>query len=198
MLRIAVIACNETEDIELIVPTDIWRRAGARVDLISLEKKNSIVLQTGTKISCTNTIDRTNLSQYNAIYLPGGEGHKKYRLDAWPPKNNDSVTRLQTALKNFSNDPKKVILAMSAAPRILGELELLKNNKFTCYPGYEEGLTNGKFVSKNIVIDDKLITGRAPGSSFEFAYTVLGFFDQKSESEIVRKQIIDKYKQMED
>lgn len=197
MIRIAAIACNETEDIELIVPTDIWRRAGVRVDLISLEKKNSIVLQTGTKISCTNTIDRTNLSQYNAIYLPGGEGHKKYRLDAWPPKNNDSVTRLQTAIKNFMSDDSKILLAASSSPKILGELELLTNINYTCYPGFEEGLTNGNFIDKNVVIDKKLISARAPASMFEFAYTVLEHYFSKKDSDATKKQIVDKYKNMD-
>lgn len=175
MIRIAVIACNETEDIELLVPVDLWRRVGFRVDIISLEKKNSIVLQSGTKISCNNSIDRTNIAQYNAIYLPGGNGHKKYFIDAWPIKNNDNVTKLHKFLVKFDEEKEKYILSMCAAPSILLELNIIKNNKYTCYPGYQG---NGKnYVNQPVVIDDKLITGRSPGCAFDFAYAVIKTFE---------------------
>ena len=75
MVRVAVIVANKSEDIETIVPVDIWRRAGIIVKLISIEKKKSLILSNGMKISCDDILAKENLSKYNAIYLPGGLGH---------------------------------------------------------------------------------------------------------------------------
>lgn len=188
MIRIAVIACNETEDIELITPVDIWRRAGLRVDTISLEKKNSILLSSGVKISCDGIIETTNLDQYNAIYLPGGSGHKKYFVENWPPKNNEGVVKLQKHLLKF-NENKKGIYAMCAAPSVLGYLGILDGVKATCYPGFEETFKK-TYVNEPICIDKHIITGRSPAASFDFSFAVMEKLLGKDAVAKIKKEII--------
>lgn len=195
MVRIAIISCNEIEEMELVVPLDIWRRAGFRVDVISLEKKNTIVLQNGLKVSSDTTIDKANINQYNAIYLPGGKGHRKYFVDAWPAKNNDNVLKLQKFLMKFAETKGKYIFAMCAAPKILNELGLLSKNKYTCYPGFEKG-NEKNYTKANICVDNEFITGRAPGAVLEFSYAVIEELDGKDKVEKVRNEIFDLYEPM--
>lgn len=190
MVRIAIISCNETEEMELVVPLDIWRRAGFRVDLISLEKKNTIILQNGLKISCDQTIDKANINQYNAIYLPGGGGHKKYFVDAWPAKNNDNVLKLHKFLEKFNDTKDKYILAMCAAPKLLIHLNLINNRKFTCYPSFEKG-DEKNYVDKAVVVEKELITGRSPAAVFEFAYAVIDALESDKKVKKVKTEIID-------
>ena len=189
MIKIAVIACFETEDIELIVPVDIWRRAGIWVDIISLEKKNSIILQSGTKFSCNSIIEKSNLSLYHAIYLPGGNGHKRYFKDAWSAKNIDVVERLHKNLIKFAENEQKYILAMCAAPTILAHLDLLGDNKVTCYPGYETTFKKN-YINENVVVNKRMITGKAPGLSFEFALRVIEELVDKKTAKKVKEEII--------
>lgn len=188
MIRIAVIACNETEDIELITPIDIWRRAGLRVDTISLEKKNSILLSSGVKISCDGVIETTNLDQYNAIFLPGGNGHKKYFIENWPPKNNEGVAKLQKHLLKF-HENKKGIYAICAAPSVLGTLGILNGIKATCYPGFESTFKN-TYVDEPVCIDKHIITGRSPAAAMDFSFAVIEKLLGKKEVEKLKKTII--------
>lgn len=188
MIRIAVIACNEIEDIELIAPIDLWRRAGFRVDAISLEKKNSIILNSGIKISCDNVIEKTNLDQYNAIYLPGGSGHKKYFIENWPPRNNEGIIRLHKYLNKF-RDEKKYILAMCAAPSLLGSLGMLKGVKTTCYPGYEATFKD-TYVDVPCIMDQFIITGRSPSAAFDFSYLVMEVLGGKKLVDKIKKETI--------
>ena len=188
MIRIAVIACNETEDLELIGPVDLWRRAGFRVDTISLEKKNTIVLNSGVKVSCDNIIEKTNLEQYNAIYLPGGSGHEKYFIENWPPRNNDGVVKLQKALNKF-HSMGKYIIAMCAAPCVLGALGFLDGIKATCYPGYEETFKKS-YVDEPVVVDKHIITGRSPAAIFDLSFTVIKILEDEKLVDKIKKQII--------
>ncbi len=188
MIRIAVIACNETEDLEFIGPVDLWRRAGFRVDTISLEKKNTIVLNSGVKVGCDNIIEKTNLEQYNAIYLPGGSGHTKYFIENWPPRNNDGVVKLQKALNKF-NSSNKYIVAMCAAPSVLGALGFLKDIKATCYPGFQETFKS-TYVDEPVVVDKHIITGRSPAAVYELAFAVIKELENESLVQKVKKQII--------
>lgn len=190
MIRIGIICCNEAEEIELVTPLDIWRRVGFRVDLISLEKKNTIILQNGLKISCDQTIDKANINQYHAIYLPGGGGHKKYFVDAWPPKNNDNVLKLHKFLDKFNESDDKYIIAMCAAPSVLISLGLLKGRKFTCYPGFEKGAKD-LYVNKSVCVEDGLITARAPASAKELAYTVIEVLDSAKKVSDLKATIFD-------
>jgi len=190
LIRIAIILCNESEDIETIVPTELWRRAGILVDLISLEKKNNIVLQNQTKICCNKIISEVNLTQYNALYLPGGNGHVKYREESWTPKNNANVTKLVKYIDKFAANPDKYLLAMCASPLILGERKLLVGHKATGYPGFQDSYKQ-QYLDESVVVSKNIITGRAPGSAFDFAYKVIEILVDAETALKVKEDIID-------
>ncbi len=197
--RIAIMAANENEDIEIFVPLDLWRRAGIDVHIISVEKKNAITLQSGTRITCNDVIARVNLSQYNAIYLPGGNGHMKFKHEHWVHKlAPDEETKLEKYLKKFAKEDgskedgvqkdMRYIISMCAAPSVLGEMGLLKDIKSTCFPGFETSFTK-TYVDEPVVIDKNFISGRAPGAAFELAFTVIIELFGKREANAVAKQI---------
>ncbi len=185
MIKIAVIACHETDDIELIVPVTIWRKAGMRVDIISLDKKNSVILQSGTKFGCNGIIEKTNFSQYNAIYLPGGVGAKRYFSSDWTPKNIDVVLRLHKALDQFVKTDKKYIIAIDQAPKILLELGLLPSSaKIACNPELKSVLKSN-YCPDNVVISKSFITAKDVTAAFDLTFSVINeLVDKKTASTI--------------
>lgn len=185
MVKIAAIACHETDDIELIVPITVWRKVGIRVDIISLDKKNSIILQSGTKFSCNGIIEKTNFSQYNAIFLPGGVGSKRYFSSDWTPKNIDVVLRLHKALEQFAKNDKKYIIAIDQAPKILHELNLLPSAaKVACNPELKTVLKN-HYSDNNVVVYKNLITGKQVSETFELTFTAIQeLLDKKTSTAI--------------
>ncbi len=181
-VRIAIMIAHESEDTEVIVPYDIWKRAGLIVELISIEKKNTIVLQSGTKVYANDTLERTNLDQFNAIYLPGGKGHVRF-------KDGVKCEKLIKSLQKFSHEKNKWLLAMCASPSVLSDLNLVTNQKMTCYPGFEASLGNS-YEDKDVVVSHNFITGRSLAYAIDFSLTVIKELLGKEETELVKKEII--------
>lgn len=180
MIRIAVIVANKSEDIETIVPVDIWRRAGLIVKLISIEKKKSLILSYGSKLSCDDVLSKENLSKYNAIYLPGGEGHLKF--------NDVDAPRLISFLNKYGSSPQIVFMAMCASPEVYGGLGMLKSVKFTCYPGYEKKFAK-TYVNKGVVVDKNFITAKSAAYAVPFALAAVAKLINKDAAQKVAKEI---------
>lgn len=180
---IAVIVANKCEEMEVIVPIDIWRRAGISVQVISIEKKKSLILQNGVHISCDDILAKENLSKYSAIYIPGGKGCVDF-LDV------AKCSKLITFLKKASADNVN-IFACCAAPTVLNQLGLIDKVKVTCYPGYEPGLKH--FVKQDVVIDKNFITSKASGTTIDFALTVVKKLVSLPKAKAVAQEICYKY-----
>lgn len=78
------------------------------IDIISLENKLAINLESGLKVHCDLLFDKTNLSHYNAIYLPGGVGAKWFNYEKWG-KPHPSILKLEEIIKKFLNDNEKYV-----------------------------------------------------------------------------------------
>lgn len=185
-IRIAIMVANECEDVEIVAPYDLWKRAGLIIELVSVEKKNTIILQSGAKIYCNGILERTNLDQFNAIYLPGGKGHTKFKEEKYCEK-------LIKTLKKFAFEKNKWLFAMCAAPSILGELDLLGDSKATAYPGFEKSLGDN-FEDKPVVASGNIITGKSLSSSIDFALTVIEkLIDKKTANKVAKEILYDNY-----
>lgn len=180
MLRIAIIVANKSEDIEVVVPADLWRRAGIFVRLISIEKKKNIILSNGSKLTCDDILSKENLSQYNAIYLPGGDGHFKF--------NDIDTPKLIAFLKKYEKTTSKTFMSLCASAEVYGKLGMLENVKATCYPGFESSFKK-TYVNKDVVVSENFITGKAPGSAYAFALTAISKLLNKNAANKVAKEI---------
>ncbi len=166
-VRIGILVANEADEMQVIIPIQIWKKAGFIVELISLEKKNSVILQNEVKVSCNGTIDKINLSQFNSIYIPGGDSYKKF-LD---PKFDPKIMKILQ--KDFLNE-KKNIFTMGEALKILIEWDLLNKRKCTGHKSLKSDTPKGLFDEKNpIVVSKGLITARGSLNSYNFALEVV-------------------------
>ena len=180
---IAIIAANQCEEMEVVIPADIWRRAGLAVQIISIEKKKSLIMQNGVHLSCDDILAKENLSKYSAIYLPGGKGCFTF-LD--PNVCAKLIAHLKKALKS-----KILIMANCAAPTILSQLGLIDNVKVTCYPGYEKDIK--KHCKDDVVIDKNFITSKAAGTTIDFTLAVIKKLISPAKAKEIAKQICYKY-----
>ena len=82
------------------------------------------------------------------------------------------------------------LAAICAAPTLLGRWGLLEGKDAVCYPGMEEGLTGAQpRMDRGVVVDGKIITGRAAGSAFDFGLALVEALAGKEESDKVRHGI---------
>ena len=64
--------------------------------------------------------------------------------------------------------------AICAAPAvILGTCGLLKDKKATTYPGFENKEDGAIYTKRGVEADGNIITAKAPGFTFEFAFTIV-------------------------
>ena len=128
MKKIGIVLANELRDVDLFIPLSLWRKAKIMVDLISLEKKNSVMMESGTKVSCNTTFDVTNMSQYNALYFPGGVGIERFYPENWPIKDHNGPIKLFKTLESFRLDKNKYLLVTANSSRIIHSNNLLGNS----------------------------------------------------------------------
>jgi 4-methyl-5(b-hydroxyethyl)-thiazole monophosphate biosynthesis len=161
-MRVLVPLAEGFEETEAITTIDILRRAG--IDTVTAALKNNPV--TGShKISVLADKLLDENEEFNAIALPGGmPGSSNLRND----------NRIIKVVKKI-NASGGLTAALCAAPIVLAKAGILKGKKYTCYPGFENEITEGIFTNKNVVIDGAIITGKGAGHAVSFALAIVAF-----------------------
>ncbi len=165
--KIAIMVTDGNEDIEVITPADIWRRAGIEVELISIDSKVDINLAHGTKIKADKLQFNTNINDYDAVYFPGGPGYTNYAKAF--SKNGDFINTLRDKF-NETND--KFILALCAAPDFLAQVDLINYRNATCYRGFEKRFKD-TYQHVPVCSHQHLITGASCFYAADFAIMVV-------------------------
>lgn len=157
-MKAGIICANGLEECEGLIVYDLLYRSGIDVKLIGLtdEVTSSHELTFKTNINI-NDFDYKN---YDCIVLPGGMPGTK---------NLEANNKVQEIIDYFVAN-NKLIGAICAAPSILNHKGLLKDNKFTCFPGFECGLNS---TCQKVEKDGNIITARGLGANFEFAYEII-------------------------
>ena len=69
----------------------------------------------------------------------------------------------------------KLVAAICAAPMVLGKYKYLKGKNYVCFPGCESSEFEGNLQNQNAVVDGNIITSKACGTTFEFAYEIIKY-----------------------
>ncbi|CAM4206516.1 type 1 glutamine amidotransferase domain-containing protein [Gillisia limnaea] len=155
--RIAILATDGFEEIELTSPKEAMEKEGFQVDIIST-KPGKIKAWDKTDWSkeyeVNYTLDQVKPSDYNALMLPGGV------------LNPDKLRRSEKALEFVREFFKqhKPVAAICHAPWILIDAEVVKGRKMTSFSSLRKDLENAgaNWVDQEVVVDEGFITSRNP------------------------------------
>ena len=165
MARVAFIADDLFEDSELRVPWDRIRAAGHETVLVGLERAKRIAGKQG-KESFTTDARAADVSadDFDAIVIPGGYSPDKIRMDI-------DMVRL---VRNMFTAGKPVA-AVCHGPWMLVEADALDGRTVTSWPSLKTDLINAgaRWVDRQVVEDDNLITSRRPDDLEAFSEAVL-------------------------
>lgn len=180
-MKVLIPLAEGFEEIEAVTVIDLLRRADINAVTAAL-KKNPV---TGAHdISVTADILLDNLIadnvNFGAIILPGG-------MPGSANLKNDP--RIITIIKQI-NKAGGLTAALCAAPIVLSEAGILQGKKFTCYPGYEDEITEGIYTNENVVSDGPVITGKGAGPAALFALAVVEFLKGRKTAEKIKNQIM--------
>ena len=172
-MKTMIIVAQGLEECEALVTYDLLFRAGIETDLVGLDCE--ITSSHNVTFKPHKLIDDINLDEYDCLVLPGG-------MPGTLNLENDN--RVQKIIDKFVEEDK-YIAAICAAPSILIHKNLIQNNKFICYPGFENGLTP---ANEKAVQDNKIITGKGLGAAFEFSYLIIkNLINEDKAKEILNK-----------
>jgi protease I len=155
--RVAFLFTEGVEQVELTEPLDAVRKAGADVDLISLEVGEVQMfnhLDKGDTIEATCAVSDANGSDYDALVVPGGVANPdRLRTD------QDAVRFVRSF---FERDRPTGLICH--APWMLIEAGVAEGRTVTSWPSLQTDLRNAgaEWVDKEVVVDNGLVTSRKP------------------------------------
>lgn len=152
------------EELEAVTITDLLTRAGINVVTAGLDQK-TVIASRGMKLVADNLLDDVLEKDFDMIVLPGG-------LPGADHLNNDQ--RIQTIVKRLAAN-NKYTAAICAAPRILATAGLLEGKRVTSFPGALDNfpVNNLSYEESAVVVDDKIVTSRGPGTAMDFSLTLI-------------------------
>lgn len=162
-MKIFVFLADGFEEIEAIVPIDIFRRAGFDVTTVSISNSLEVTGAHNIKVFADALFSKTDFSENDLLYMPGG----------MPGTRNLDAHAGLKALLLIQAGEKKPIAAICAAPLILGKLDLLEGLEAICYPGYEENLLGATLSKEKIVKSGLVSTAKGAGVAMEFALKIV-------------------------
>jgi protease I len=155
--RIAIIAAEMVERVELVEPRKALEDAGAETDLISL-KPGEITsfdhFDPADKLKVDRAVEEVQESEYDALMIPGGVGN---------PDQLRGDENVVSFVRDFFASGKPVA-AICHAPWVLVEAGVVQGRKLTSWPTLQTDIRNagGNWVDEQVVVDQGLVTSRKP------------------------------------
>jgi deglycase len=155
--RVAIVATDMVEQVELLEPRKALDEAGATTELISIEPgkiQGFNHYDKGDEIPVDRTIEEASANEYDALLLPGGVGN---------PDTLRTDENVVSFVRGFFEQGKPVA-AICHGPWTLVEAGVVRDRTLTSWPSIQTDIRNagGKWVDEEVHVDQGLVTSRKP------------------------------------
>jgi protease I len=166
--KVAFLATDGVEQVELTEPKKALEQAGATVHVISPkggEIKAWKMKDWGETIRSDKSLDQAKAADYDALVLPGGVIN---------PDDLRTDPRAVSFVKEFAQSGKPVA-AICHGPWTLIEAGVVKGRKITSWPSLKTDLKNAgaNWVDEQVVLDGNFITSRKPDDISAFSRKII-------------------------
>jgi protease I len=155
--RVAILATDGVEQVELLQPREALQAAGADTRVIAphgVTIKGWDIQQWGQEIPVDRTVREAQPDEFDALLLPGGVMNPdKLRVDP------DAVSFVRTFFTSG-----KPIAAICHGPWMLVEADVVRGRTLTSWPSLQTDIRNAgaTWVDQEVVTDRGLVTSRKP------------------------------------
>jgi len=155
--KVAIIAADMVEQVELVEPRKALEDAGAETTLISL-KPGKIQgfnhFDPADELKVDKAIEETDAGDYDALMIPGGVGN---------PDQLRGDENIVSFVRDFF-EAGKPVAAICHGPWVLVEAGVVRDRKLTSWPTLQTDIRNagGNWVDEQVVVDQGLVTSRKP------------------------------------
>jgi protease I len=169
--RVAVLAADGFEKVELTVPVAALRAAGAQVEIVSLRHghiRGVNLHEPASRVAVDHTLSEVSVGDYDALLIPGGF-------------INPDLLRQSAAARQFVRQfdgAGKPIATLCHGPWLLASAGLTAGRSMTSWPGVRDDLVNAgaTWLDRSVVRDGNWLTSRGPQDMVPFVKALVGFF----------------------
>ncbi len=156
--KIAILAADGVEQVELEQPRDAVEQAGAEAELLSVHSGEIQAMTSdinpADRFSVDKVVGEASVDDYAGLIVPGGAVNPdNLRVD------QDAVSFVQEFFKTG-----KPVGVICHGPWILIEADVARGRTVTGYPSIRTDLRNAgaNVVDQEVVVDQGLVTSRSP------------------------------------
>ena len=169
--RVAILAADGFEQVELTVPRAALKRAGAQVEVVSLRPGNIRGMNhqlPGRKVHVDWTLDEAQPEDYDALVIPGGL------------ISPDQLRQEESALnfvRAFDRAGKPMAI-ICHGPWLLVSAGLVRGRRLTSWPAIKDDVKNagGVWEDVPVVRDRNWVSSRGPHDLPKFVEGMLNLF----------------------
>ncbi|MDF1502419.1 type 1 glutamine amidotransferase domain-containing protein [Roseisolibacter sp. H3M3-2] len=174
-VRIAVLAADGVEQVEVTRPVRALERHGAEIEIVSL-RPGSIramnLLYPGKKLRVDRTVVTADPERYDGLHIPGGF------------INPDFVRQSEHALEFVQalEADGKPISTICHGPWVLVSAGLVRGRRLTSWPGIKDDVRNagGVWVDSEVVRDGNWVSSRGPQDLHAFDKAIVEHFARRA------------------
>jgi 4-methyl-5(b-hydroxyethyl)-thiazole monophosphate biosynthesis len=170
------------EEIELVAPVDLMRRAGIEVVLASVEPgpeaMGGVAGRGGIVVKPDVALADLDPSTFDLLFLPGGPGVIALR-------EKGEIAPLASRMIGEG----KPVAAICAAPLLLADAGLLAGRRYTAHDSVVGELPEALFAER-VVEDGPITTSRGPGTAIDLGFAIIRRLKGEAAVEDVAAQIM--------
>lgn len=174
--RIAILAADGVEEVELTKPREAAQQAGAKTEIVS-NTSGTIQAVNGMnkagQLLVDRTVDQVQASDYDALILPGGVAN---------PDRMRQDDRAAQFVRAFF-EQRKPVAAICHGPWMLVEADVVRGRTLTSWPSLQTDIRNagGNWEDVEVDTDHGLITSRKPADLPAFCRKMVEEFAEGQE-----------------
>ena len=169
--KVAILAADMFERVELEEPRKALEDAGADVEVVSIhdgEIKGFDHFDPANTVEVDHTVEQASPEDYDALLIPGGVG------------NPDQLRGDENAVSFVQqfHQAGKPMAVICHGPWVLVESGVVRGKRVTSWPTLETDIRNagGDWVDQEVVVDGNIVTSRKPDDIPAFNREMLRIF----------------------
>ena len=169
--RVAILAADMFERVELEEPRKALESAGAEVEIVSIhdgEIRGFDHFDPAGTVKVDRTVEEASAEDFDALLIPGGVGN---------PDQLRGDENAVSFVRGF-HDAKKPMAVICHGPWVLVEAGVVRGKRVTSWPTLQTDIRNagGEWVDEECVVDDGIVTSRKPDDIPAFNEKMLELF----------------------
>lgn len=173
-MRVAVVAADGFEQVEVTSPVKALQRQGASTEIISLRPgsiKGMNLLWPGRKLHVDRTIFTADPEDYDALLIPGGFINPDFLRQS---------ERVLNFVREFEHARKPIAVICHGA-WVLASAGLVKGRVLTSWPGIKDDVMNagGDWKDEGVVRDGNWVSAQGPQNLLQFNPAMVSLFAER-------------------